>query len=70
MMISTQFNVSQEDLKQYECYETSTIHFFIEKISDNEYQAIGQDERYEYLICNDDYETLVNILKGMKGLKQ
>ncbi len=68
--ISTQMNVSQEDLQQYQQYETGDLFFYIEKISENEYQAIAHNGQYEYLVFSNQYDVLVTILDGMGGLEK
>lgn len=68
VMISNRCNVTQEDLLQYEFYKTENLIFYIEKISDNSYQATAHDEKYEYLIYSDNYDVLKTILNEMGGL--
>ena len=68
VMISNRCNVTQEDLLQFEFYKTENLIFYIEKISDNSYQATAHDEKYEYLIYSDNYDVLKTILNEMGGL--
>ena len=68
--VSTQVNVSQEDLWQHQSYETENMIFYIEKISENAYQAIGHNERYEYIIFSNNYDVLTTILDGIRGLEK
>ena len=69
-MISNKFNISKEDLSKYETFVTSDHSFYIRKLSNGLYQAVGYDGKYEYIISLDDYNELTIILNGMKGLEK
>lgn len=66
--ISTQINVSPEDLQQYEQYATPNMVFYLAETSDGKIQAIGHHNGYQYLICSKKYDTLLILLNGMKGI--
>ena len=70
IMISNKFNISKEDLSKYETFVTSDNSFYIRKLSNGLYQAVGYDGKYEYIISLDDYNELTIILNGMKGLEK
>ena len=63
-------SVSSDDLHKYEVLKTETIVFYFEKTTDNVYQAIGVDTKYEYRVCCDDYDVLIEILNGMKRIEK
>ena len=69
LSISNVKSVTQVDLLQYETYEANKITFYIEKITNGTYQAIGQDNEYEYRIIYNDYNVLIEILKNLKGVE-
>ena len=69
IVISTKRNILAEDLEEYTPYPTAAMTFYLEKTPENSYQAVGYDARYEYLICSDNYDVLVEILNNMKGLE-
>ena len=68
--ISTVFNVQPDDLEEYETFTTDSMTFYVEAIPDGIYQAVGYDEKHEYLFYSQDYDVLIEILNGMKGLEQ
>ena len=68
--ISTQMSVSLEDLQQYQQYETGNFVFYIEKISEHEYQAIAHRGKYEYIVFSNQHDVLMTILDGMRGLEK
>lgn len=68
--ISTVFNVSPDDLEEYDIFIASNMTFYIERIPGGIYQAVGYDEKYEYLIYSQDYDMLIKILNGMKGMEK
>lgn len=70
IMISNKFNISKEDLSKYETFVTSDDSFYIRKLSNGLYQAVGYDGKYEYIVSLDDYNELIIILNGMKGLEK
>ena len=64
---STKPNLLQEDLEKYEQLNNNLITaYFLEK-ENGEYQIVGYDNKYEYLIYGGNYDVLVKILNGMKG---
>lgn len=68
--ISTVSKISTEDVEKYELYVTGNMEFYIEKAPDNIYQAVAYDDKYEYLICCQNYDALIKILNGMKGIEK
>ena len=68
--ISTVFNVQPNDLEEYETFTTDSMTFYVEAIPDGIYQAVGYDGKHEYLFYSQDYDVLIEILNGMKGLEQ
>ena len=68
--ISTVSKISTEDVEKYELYVTGNMEFYIEKAPDNIYQAVAHDDKYEYLICCQNYDALIKILNGMKGIEK
>ena len=66
--VSNMPRVSFEDMDKHERYKTENILFYIERVSGQFYQAIGHNEGYEYVICCDDYDKLIIVLNGMKGI--
>ena len=70
VMISNQNNLSQEDLEKHESITTTNMQFYIKQLPNGLYQAIGYDDKYEYIISFNDYDELTMILNGMKGLEK
>ena len=68
--VSSGKRVSFDDVNRYEKYETKEMLFYIEEVSENFYQATGCNGAYEYVICCDDYNKLITILNGMKGIER
>ena len=70
VVISTQYNVSQENLEKQEEVEHPLLTAYLVKQTDNVYQVFGYDEKYQYLICSNNYEVLTIVANGMKGLEK
>ena len=70
IVTSTVSAVLTEDLEKYEVYSTAHMTFYIKKFPNGVYQAIGHDEEYEYIVSASDYDELLIILNGMKGLEK
>jgi hypothetical protein len=68
IIVSNGREISFDDVNKYEKHETEGIQFYIEKVSEDFCQATGYDGTYEYTICCDDYDQLIVILNGMKGI--
>ncbi len=49
-------------------YQTELLNFVITPMDDNTYQAIAHRDEYEYIIYSDNYDILLKILTGMKGI--
>lgn len=61
------------DLKNTEPFYTYTVDetvFYITIINDGTYQAIAQQNNYEYAVDCSDYNNLIYILSNMKGLSK
>jgi hypothetical protein len=70
MTVSSVARISSESLSRYECHETENITFYLKKRSDTLYEAVTYDGPYEYQIHCKDYDTLIMIINGMKGIEQ
>lgn len=68
--VSTIRSVSSDDLKKYEAIATENMIFYIEKALDGTCQAIGHSAKYEYRVYCNDYDTLIKIINGMKGIEK
>ena len=68
--VSTVSKISTDDLEGYELHVTENMEFYIEKAPDDIYQAVAHDGKYEYLICCQNYDVLIKILNGMKGIEK
>ena len=67
---STKSNISEDDLKEYEYFTSVNADFYVRKLSNGLYQAVGYDGKYEYIVSTNDYAKLVIVLNGMKGLEK
>ena len=67
LTISNVYKVSDDTLKELEKYEGAPIPFYIKKISESSFQAIGRKGSYEYYILCDNYDNLIYIINNMKG---
>lgn len=65
LSVSNVQNINQNDISTQEKYKTNSMTFYIFHKADGSYQAIGQDEKYEYRIIYNDYDVLVLILNNM-----
>ena len=70
ILISTVRSVSDKDLNECELLQRENMIFYIKKTVEGMYQAIGFDNKYEYRICCSDYNILIKMLDGMKGVYQ
>lgn len=70
VLVSTTLSVSSDDLVKHEVLQTETMIFYVEKTSENLYQAVGFDSQYEYRVCYNDYDALIEILNGMKRIEK
>ena len=68
--ISSVPTVSSEDLKKYERMENNIWSAYLVEKENGDYQLIGFDGKYEYLICHNDYEILINIFSCMGGIEK
>ncbi len=51
-------------------YQTEQLNFVIIQMNDQTYHAIAQQNGYEYIIRYDNYNELLRIIKGMKGIEK
>lgn len=70
MIVSNEKQIHFDNVNKYEKHEVNGIQFYIEKVSKDFYQATGHNGEYEYAICCDDYDKLIVILDGMKGIEK
>ena len=68
--VSTVPEISPEDLEKQELLTMGDMTFHIKELSNGSYQAVGYDGNYEYIFATNDYDKLVVILSGMKGLER
>lgn len=68
--VSTVPRVSPEDLENYLPLENNTMPAYFIPKDDGDYQIVGYDGKYEYFICGNDYDVLIKIFNGMKGIKK
>lgn len=67
---STTSKLLPEDLERYESYCMADMIFYIKNLSNGLYQAVGYNGKYEYIVSTNDYDQLLIILNGMKGLQK
>ena len=70
ILVSSITGVSLDDLKDQEVWETEGMKFYVEKTPEEIYQAVGFDSQHEYRICCTDYDVLIEILNGIKGVEK
>ncbi|MBQ4274131.1 MAG: hypothetical protein IJB94_04080 [Clostridia bacterium] len=70
VVASTKHSILQEDLLEAASFTTANMIFYIKELSNGVYQVIGYDDKYEYIVSYEDYNKLVIILNGMKGLEK
>mgnify|MGYP003306114111 CR=1 FL=1 len=68
VVISTQYNVPEETLEKYDMLEHSLLRAYVVKQANGVYQIIAMDDKYEYLFYGNNYDVLIAILNGMKGI--
>lgn len=68
--ISSKRNFSEEYLEQYRELVYPFFTVYIVKEENEMYQAVFFDGKYEYLICCNNYEVLIDILNSMKGVSK
>ena len=64
--VSNKPTVSKEDLDKYEPIENDFLSGYLFRKENGDYQIIGYDGKYEYLLCYNDYDVLIKIFNGMK----
>ena len=68
--VSTVSKLLVEDLEKYERIESDAMVAYLLKKDEGDFQIVGYDGKYEYLICGTDSDVLLGILNGMKGIKK
>ena len=68
--VSTTSKILPEDLEKFEEFSAVNMEFYFRQRVDMSYQAIGYNDGYEYQIYCNDYNTLIIILNGIKGLEK
>ena len=70
IVLSTHHNYSEEYLEQHEKIVYPCFTAYIVKRAEDTCQIVLFDGKYEYLICYNDYDMLIKLLDGMKGIKE
>ena len=70
IMASTVSRFPPEKLEKYDQLKNDSILAYFMKKENSEYQIIAYDERYEYSIYGSDYDALIKILNGMRGIEK
>ena len=70
VVISTQYNIPEETLEKYDKLDHSLLRAYLVKQVNGVYQVIAMDDKYEYLFYGNDYDVLIGILDGMKGIEK
>ena len=68
--VSTTYSILEEKLKEYHRIENAHMRVYLVKEENRDYQVICYDDKYEYLIRCNDYDVLIGILNGMKGMEK
>jgi hypothetical protein len=68
--ISTKYEISKEDLENHKKLENISLRAYLVKEVEGDYQVVVYDGKYEYLIRCQNYDVLVKILNGMKGIEK
>ena len=68
--VSEVSGIFPEDLGKYEHFSTDNMVFYIKEFSNGSYQAVSYDDQYEYIFSINNYDKLLVILSGMKGLEK
>jgi len=69
IIVSTTYRILQEDLGNHKKIENIPLSAYLMEKDDGNYQIVGYDGKYEYLIYGSDYDVLIEILNGMKGIE-
>ncbi len=70
VVISTQYDVPEETLEKYDELEHSLLRAYLVKQANGVYQVIAMDDKYQYLFYGNNYDVLIGILDGMKGIEK
>ena len=68
--ISTVPSVTIENFEDYECLESDLLSAYLVKKENGDYQIIGYDGKYEYLIYGNNCDILIKTFYGMKGMEK
>ena len=67
IIIRNYYSVDSEDLAGADMCFVNELMFYVYKNENGTYQALCNDDVYEYAISTSDYDTLMIILQNMKG---
>ena len=67
---STTRDFLPENLKHHKILENVSLEAYLVKEADGDYQAVVYDGKYEYSIRCQDYDVLLKIINGMKGIEK
>ena len=70
VIVSTTHSILEENLEEHEKINGAFLTAYLVKDEKEDYQAVSYDGKYEYLIRCNDYETLIKVLNGMKGIEK
>ena len=70
IMLSTVPRFSPENLERYEELENNLISAYLMEKENGEYQIIAYDDKYKYSIYGSDYDVLIRILNGLRGIEK
>ena len=68
--VSTMRSYLVQNLEKYPKIIDTTIEAYLVKEDVGDCQAVCYDNKYEYRICCYDYEIMMEILNGMKGIEE
>ena len=70
VIVSTARETSEESLEEHKKIEGTSLTVYLVKEEEGDYQAVVYDGKYEYSVRCSDYEMLLEILNGMKGIEK
>ena len=68
--ISTEHRFSPENLTKYKKIENISLDAYLVKETIGDYQAVVYGNKYEYSIRCYDYDALIKLINGMKGIEK
>ena len=70
MTVSTKSDVVLEDMEKHPKIENTHIVAYLAKNEMGDYQAVCYDDKYEYRICCNDYDVLIEMLNSLRGIEK